>query len=100
MPIRGHSGVQGGAEVGCAPSPGEAALARWEQVWGFPVPRAKGLTANDQVEASANQVVHFYRAGEPPHATSGLRLAYLVVRTPAGWRFREGRLTLAWTRTG
>src|SRR5204862_438434 len=38
---------------GCAPSPGEAALARWEQVWGFPVPRAKGLTANDQVEASA-----------------------------------------------
>ena len=53
MPIRGHSGVQGGAEVGCAPSPGEAALARWEQVWGFPVPRAKGLTANDQVEASA-----------------------------------------------
>jgi molybdopterin-dependent oxidoreductase alpha subunit len=53
MPIRGHSGVQGGAEVGCAPAPGEAALARWEEVWGFPVPRGKGLTANDQVEASA-----------------------------------------------
>ncbi|HEV8230725.1 MAG TPA: FdhF/YdeP family oxidoreductase [Thermoanaerobaculia bacterium] len=53
MPIRGHSGVQGGAEVGCAPSPGEGALARWEEVWGFPVPRRKGLTANDQIEASA-----------------------------------------------
>jgi molybdopterin-dependent oxidoreductase alpha subunit len=53
MPIRGHSGVQGGAEVGCAPSPGEAALSRWEEVWGFPVPRGQGRTANDQVEASA-----------------------------------------------
>src|SRR5512138_609241 len=54
MPIRGHSGVQGGAEVGCVPSPGEAALARWQDLWGFAVPRAKGLTANDQVEASAD----------------------------------------------
>jgi predicted molibdopterin-dependent oxidoreductase YjgC len=53
MPIRGHSGVQGGAEVGCAPNPGEAALARWEEVWGFPVPRGKGLTASDQVDAAA-----------------------------------------------
>ncbi len=53
MPIRGHSGVQGGAEVGCVPNPGEAALARWEEAWGFPVPRGKGLTANDQVEAAA-----------------------------------------------
>jgi molybdopterin-dependent oxidoreductase alpha subunit len=53
MPIRGHSGVQGGAEVGCAPNPGEGALSRWEALWGFPVPRANGLTANDQVEAAA-----------------------------------------------
>jgi molybdopterin-dependent oxidoreductase alpha subunit len=53
MPIRGHSGVQGGAEVGCAPDPGEAALARWESLWGFSVPRGKGLTASDQVEAAA-----------------------------------------------
>jgi molybdopterin-dependent oxidoreductase alpha subunit len=53
MPIRGHSGVQGGAEVGCAPAPGEATLSRWEEVWGFPVPRGRGRTANDQVEASA-----------------------------------------------
>jgi molybdopterin-dependent oxidoreductase alpha subunit len=53
MPIRGHSGVQGGAEVGCAPNPGEAALACWERVWGFPMFRGKGLTASDQVDAAA-----------------------------------------------
>jgi molybdopterin-dependent oxidoreductase alpha subunit len=53
-PIRGHSGVQGGAEVGCVPNPGEAALARWEELWGFPVPRAKGLSAADEVEAAAD----------------------------------------------
>jgi len=53
MPIRGHSGVQGGSEVGCAPGPGEDALARWEGLWDFPVPRAPGWTANDQVEAAA-----------------------------------------------
>jgi len=54
MPIRGHSGVQGGAEVGCAPNPGEAALSLWESVWGFPLPRGKGLTASDQVDAAAD----------------------------------------------
>ena len=53
MPIRGHSGVQGGAEVGCTPRPGEPGLARWEKVWGFPIPRADGLTASAQVDASA-----------------------------------------------
>jgi molybdopterin-dependent oxidoreductase alpha subunit len=53
MPIRGHSGVQGGAEVGCAPAPGEEALARWEEVWDFEVPRSHGWTANEQVEAAA-----------------------------------------------
>jgi molybdopterin-dependent oxidoreductase alpha subunit len=53
MPIRGHSGVQGGAEVGCAPNPGDAALERWEEVWGFPVPRGPGRTASDQVDAAA-----------------------------------------------
>jgi molybdopterin-dependent oxidoreductase alpha subunit len=60
MPIRGHSGVQGGAEVGCLPGPGEAALARWQEFWGFPVPRAKGLTANDQVEAAARGEVDVF----------------------------------------
>jgi len=50
----------------------------------------------DRAEASANQLVTYYRTGEPPHRRSGLRLAYSAVRTPAGWRFREGRITLAW----
>jgi hypothetical protein len=52
----------------------------------------------DRVAASANQLVYYYRDDEPPHRTSGLRLVYTAVRTPAGWRFREGRITLAWTR--
>ena len=52
----------------------------------------------DRIEASAYQVVHYYRHGEAPHRRSGLRLAYTAVRSPAGWRFREGRVTLAWTQ--
>jgi hypothetical protein len=44
----------------------------------------------DGAEASANQLVHYYRTGEPPHRRSGLRLAYTAVRTPAGWRFPRG----------
>jgi molybdopterin-dependent oxidoreductase alpha subunit len=59
MPIRGHSGVQGGAEMGAyatalpggAPVDPEhaAALAR---EWGFPVPDRPGLTAPEMVEAA------------------------------------------------
>jgi hypothetical protein len=52
----------------------------------------------DRAQASANQLVHYYRTGEPPHRRSGLRLAYAAVRTPAGWRFHEGQLTLAWAQ--
>src|SRR5439155_9749492 len=44
VPIRGHSGVQGGAEVGCAPKVDAATAARWAEVWGFPVPDAPGWT--------------------------------------------------------
>jgi 3-phenylpropionate/cinnamic acid dioxygenase small subunit len=57
------------------------------------------ITLNgDQAQASANQLVHFYRDGEPPHQTSSLRTTYAAVRTPSGWRFREARFTLAWTQ--
>jgi molybdopterin-dependent oxidoreductase alpha subunit len=59
MPIRGHSGVQGGAEMGCYATalPGglpvdeehAAALAR---EWGFPVPARPGLDAVQMVEAA------------------------------------------------
>ena len=59
MPIRGHSGVQGGAEVGAVPSfypgyvpVGEAGARQMEALWGFPVPRVPGLTAGGMVEAA------------------------------------------------
>jgi 3-phenylpropionate/cinnamic acid dioxygenase small subunit len=51
----------------------------------------------DRAEATANQVVYFYRDGEAPHRTSGLRVACATVRTAAGWRIRDMRITVAWT---
>jgi predicted molibdopterin-dependent oxidoreductase YjgC len=52
MPIRGHSGVQGGAEVGCAPGLEEQPRRTFEEAWGFPVPVLKGLTAAEMVDAA------------------------------------------------
>lgn len=57
MPIRGHSGVQGGAEVGCVPGIEEWARERWSEVWGFPVPESPGLSAAEQVQASAEGAI-------------------------------------------
>ncbi len=59
MPIRGHSGVQGGAEMGCYATsfPGgveiapDSAAALGEQ-WGFEVPSTPGLTAPQMLEAA------------------------------------------------
>ncbi len=59
MPIRGHSGVQGGAEMGAyatafpggAPVDAEHAAVLAEQ-WGFPVPDAPGIDAATMVEAA------------------------------------------------
>jgi molybdopterin-dependent oxidoreductase alpha subunit len=59
MPIRGHSGVQGGAEMGAyatalpggVPVDAEHAAALGEQ-WGFDVPAEPGLTAPEMVEAA------------------------------------------------
>jgi molybdopterin-dependent oxidoreductase alpha subunit len=59
MPIRGHSGVQGGAEMGCyatvfpggVPIDAESAAALGAQ-WGFAVPNAPGLTVGDMVDAA------------------------------------------------
>jgi molybdopterin-dependent oxidoreductase alpha subunit len=60
MPIRGHSGVQGGAEMGAYATalPGglpvdEAHAARLARQWGFPVPDRPGLTAPEMVDAAA-----------------------------------------------
>ena len=50
----------------------------------------------DQATASANSLVYFYRDGQAPHRTSGLRLACTAVRTPTGWRLRESWTMLAW----
>jgi molybdopterin-dependent oxidoreductase alpha subunit len=54
MPIRGHSGVQGGAEVGCAPAVDAATAERWTKVWGFPVSAGRGLAASEMIDAAAS----------------------------------------------
>jgi molybdopterin-dependent oxidoreductase alpha subunit len=59
MPIRGHSGVQGGAEMGAyatalpggTPVDPEHAAALADR-WGFPVPARPGLTAPEMVDAA------------------------------------------------
>jgi len=64
VPIRGHSGVQGGAEVGCVPKVDAATAARWQQVWGFPVPASSGWTAVEMVDhAAAGGVDLFWIVG-------------------------------------
>ena len=59
MPIRGHSGVQGGAEMGAYATafPGGLAInpdnaAQFSRLWGFPVPDQPGWTTVDALEAS------------------------------------------------
>lgn len=52
-PIRGHSGVQGGAEVGCVPAVDGETRARWQSAWGFEPPTAPGFTTIEQVAAAA-----------------------------------------------
>jgi len=59
-PIRGHSGVQGGAEVGAVPnSYGQGrkvgdpdAMAAVGKIWGFEVPGKPGLTAPESIAAA------------------------------------------------
>ncbi|HEY0548342.1 MAG TPA: FdhF/YdeP family oxidoreductase [Verrucomicrobiae bacterium] len=60
MPIRGHSSVQGGAEMGAyatafpAGKTINAENAKWLSTeYGFPIPEENGLTAVEMVEASA-----------------------------------------------
>jgi molybdopterin-dependent oxidoreductase alpha subunit len=64
VPIRGHSGVQGGAEVGCTPKVDEATMARWAGVWGFPVPSAPGWSASEMIDhAARGEVDVFWNLG-------------------------------------
>lgn len=59
MAIRGHSGVQGGAEMGAVPNllPGGVPLdsegrARIERLWGFKIPEARGRYIAEVVDAA------------------------------------------------
>jgi predicted molibdopterin-dependent oxidoreductase YjgC len=59
MPIRGHSGVQGGAEMGCFSTsfPGGVPVdarnaGELSEQWGFDVPPEPGLTAPEMIEAA------------------------------------------------
>ena len=59
MPIRGHSGVQGGAEVGAVPNqlPGGKGLDKefvdsFSGVWGFKVPDSRGYFASEMIDAA------------------------------------------------
>lgn len=62
MPIRGHSGVQGGAEMGCYATvfPGSKPMtpenaAQLSQLWGFEVPTTQGLIAPEMIDAAYNR---------------------------------------------
>ncbi len=71
MPIRGHSGVQGGAEVGCVPDkfPGgvdadEENAARLERVWRFRPPTTPGLNAVEMIrQAHEGRIDVLYSIG-------------------------------------
>ena len=59
MPIRGHSGVQGGAEMGCYATafPGGGQInaetaSELSAAWGFDVPAEPGLTAPEMIDAA------------------------------------------------
>jgi molybdopterin-dependent oxidoreductase alpha subunit len=59
MPIRGHSGVQGGAEMGCYTTafPGGKSITpenaqQLSAQWGFAVPATLGLTASEMIDAA------------------------------------------------
>ena len=71
IPIRGHSGVQGGGECGVGPTilpggvPNDAThRARFAQHWGHPLPDAPGLSIMPMVEAMLKQRIDFlYNVG-------------------------------------
>jgi molybdopterin-dependent oxidoreductase alpha subunit len=60
VPIRGHSGVQGGAEVGCVPRLGVETRANMEKAWTFPVPTTSGWTAGEMIAHAARGGVDLF----------------------------------------
>ncbi|MCB9766510.1 MAG: molybdopterin-dependent oxidoreductase [Alphaproteobacteria bacterium] len=71
LPIRGHSGVQGGGECGVTPTkyPGGFAVneenaARFTELWGFPVPHSAGLATGPMLDAAHRGEIDFlYNVG-------------------------------------
>lgn len=71
VPIRGHSGVQGGGECGVSPTtlPGgvpanEENLQRFDAHWGHALPRAPGLSTMKMVDAMhAGEIDFLYNLG-------------------------------------
>lgn len=71
MAIRGHSGVQGGAEVGAIPNqfPGGVAVDKegaeqFGKLWGFEVPDWRGLNAVEMIDAAyEGRIDLFYQIG-------------------------------------
>ncbi|MFQ5918556.1 MAG: FdhF/YdeP family oxidoreductase [Thermoplasmata archaeon] len=71
MPIRGHSGVQGGAEVGCVPDkfPGgvpvsDQTASDFASLWGFQPPTGPGLNAVEMIQrAHAGDLEMLYSLG-------------------------------------
>ncbi len=88
MPIRGHSGVQGGAEMGAYATalPGglpvtAATAARFGELWGFEVPSTPGRTAPEMIDAAhAGELDVFVSSGgnftevlpDPDYCTTAL----------------------------
>jgi molybdopterin-dependent oxidoreductase alpha subunit len=88
MPIRGHSGVQGGAEMGAYATsfPGGLPVTdenarQFSELWGFEVPASKGLTALEMLDAAheGKLDVAFFCGGnflqvapDPEYAKAGL----------------------------
>jgi molybdopterin-dependent oxidoreductase alpha subunit len=97
VPIRGHSGVQGGAEMGAIPAllPGSQPMTpencrTFEEAWGFPIPAAAGLNAVQIVAAAgAGDIDFLYASGgsftetlpEPEAVAAALAAVPLRVHT-------------------
>ena len=60
MPMRGHSGVQGGSEVGCTPVVGAEAHDRWSALWGVRIPDGPGLTADAMIAGAATGAIDVF----------------------------------------
>jgi molybdopterin-dependent oxidoreductase alpha subunit len=60
VPIRGHSGVQGGAEVGCVPNIEAPTMQRWAEVWGFATPTMRGWTTAEMIDHAAAGAVDLF----------------------------------------